>query len=142
MEWLLDVQESTAVFMLGCILVGVVVFGVFIAAYKRKGRVAFFMLPMVLWFIFWLSWRDQRGDAVSRWLRIMDRDGEYELISFGGHNFRGPGSMEWPAGIWNYYQLIENAIGMIVLLLALKLIFKKDKPAITTTESEEPSKPV
>jgi len=134
-EWLeksLDVQESTEFFMVGSILVGVVVFGVFIATYRRKGRFAYLMLPMVLWFIFWLSWRDQRDEALS------------DLLDSTGWNWDGrrPGTMLWPKGVWNIYQLIEHAVGVIVLFLALILIFKKDKPATTTTESEEPPKPV
>jgi len=134
-EWLeksLDVQESTEFFMVGSILVGVVVFGVFIATYRRKGRFAYLMLPMVLWFIFWLSWRDQRDEALI------------DLLHSTGWNWYGrrPGGLAWPGGVWNHYQLIEDAIGVIVLLLALILIFKKDKPAITTTASEEPAKPV
>ena len=135
MEWLdklLDTQESTLFFMVGSILVGVVVFGFFIATYKRKGRVAYLMLPMALWFIFWLSWRDQRDEGLSDLLNSMGWDW------YG----RQPGSMWWPMGVWNHYQLIEDAIGVIVLLLALTLIFTKDKSAITTTESEEPSEPV
>ena len=135
MEWLdelLDAQESTQFFMVGSTLVGVLVFGIFIAAYKRKGRVAYLMLPMALWFIFWLSWRDQRGEDLNDLLNSMGWDW------YG----RRPGGMAWPRGVWNHYQLIEDTIGVIVLLLALTLIFTKDKSAITTTESEEPSEPV
>jgi len=40
------------------------------------------------------------------------------------------------------FEIIPNLIWPIVWFLPLILIFKKDKPAITTTESEEPPKPV
>jgi len=117
MEW----YYATRTF--GAILVGIAVLIVFIAARQRKGRVALLMLPMAFWFMFWLTWQEFRYDHVYAWI--------------GGT--RGSGI---PSNAYLVYGLFEDAFAVVVCMLPLMLIFKKDKPAITGAESEEPPKPV
>jgi hypothetical protein len=115
MEW----YYATRTF--GAILVGIALLIVFIAARQRKGRVALLMLPMAFWFMFWLTWQEFRYDYVHAWI--------------GGNS-------GIPSNAYLVYGLFEDVFAVVVCLLPLMLIFKKDNPAITTTESEEPPKPV
>ena len=97
---------NNPIFLVGSILVGFAVLIVFVAALIRKGRIAFLMLPMALWFIFWLPWWDRRLDRAYSWF---------------SDNYGIPGDS------YLIYLSLEYGIAVIVCLLPLMLIFKKDK---------------
>jgi len=97
---------NNPIFLVGSILVGLAVLIVFVAAIIRKGRVAFLMLPMALWFIFWLPWWDRRLDRAYSWF-----SDNYGI----------------PSDSYFIYLSLEYGIAVIVCLLPLMLIFKKDK---------------
>ncbi|MGY8732087.1 MAG: hypothetical protein ACKVK0_08110 [Pirellulales bacterium] len=97
---------NNPIFLVGSILVGFAVLIVFVAALIRKGRVAFLMLPMALWFIFWLPWWDRRLDRAYSWF-----SDNYGI----------------PSDSYLIYLSLEYGIAVIVCLLPLMLIFKKDK---------------
>ena len=97
---------NNPIFLVGSILVGFAVLIVFVAALIRKGRVAFLMLPMALWFIFWLPWWDRRLDRAYSWF-----SDNYGI----------------PSDSYLIYLSLEYGIAVIVCLLPLMPIFKKDK---------------
>jgi hypothetical protein len=113
------------------LLLGTVASAFFIAAYKRKGRVALLMLPWVLWTLF----MPLRGLIMAL---ISTGIVEQELAN--GGTIGAANSRLFVVRL--IFEIIPNLIWPIVWFLPLILIFKKDKPAITTTESEEPPKPV
>ena len=97
---------NNPIFLVGSILVGFAVLIVFVAALIRKGRIAFLMLPMALWFIFWLPWWDRRLDRAYSWF-----SDNYGI----------------PSDSYLIYLSLEYGIAVIVCLLPLMPIFKKDK---------------
>jgi len=95
---------------IGSIFVGILVLVMFVLTLKRKGTSALLLLPLILWLFFWQSWHASRYDLVAF---LFDYDTPGLRISVA---------------------IVERLITTSVVLLALLLIFKKDKP-----KTEEPS---
>ena len=97
-----------------CVFVGILVLGMFVLAFKRKGRSALLLLPLGLWLPLWWSWAGPR----QTWIYASILDG----------------------GLWDGYYLIWVAAERLgfwtCIVLPFLLIFKKDKP-----KKEEPPKP-
>ena len=102
------------------VFVGILVLVMFVKALERKGRPALLLLPLGLSFIFWSSWYPFR----YRWVYETSRD--YAL-----------------AEILLIFVIFDRLLFLICLLLALLLIFKKDKPKMDELsdglKTEEPS---
>jgi len=108
---------NNPIFLVASVLVGFAVLIVFVAALNRKGRVAFLMLPLALWFLFWLPWWDRRLDRVYSWF-----SDNYGI----------------PNDSYLVYLSIEYGIAVTVCLLPLMLIFKKDKRPPPSTRNALP----
>ena len=102
------------------VFVGILVLVMFVKALERKGRPALLLLPLGLLLTLWASWHPFR----HRWVYEISYD--YEL-----------------AEIFLVYVIFERLLFLICLLLALLLIFKKDKPKMDELsdglKTEEPS---
>ena len=105
------------------LLLGTVASAFFIAAYKRKGRVAFLLLPWVLWTLFmplrFLIMEPIVTGIIEQELAIGDTAQRLAIVRL-------------------IFETIPNLIWPIVWFLPLILIFKKDKSTITATKTETP----
>ena len=108
------------------ILLGTVAFALFIAAYKRKGRVAFVMLPWVLGTLFmplkFLLVEPITAGILEQGLGVSETSERLAIVRL-------------------IFEIIPNIIWPIIWFLPLILIFKKDKPSIPATDPEEPRTP-
>ena len=108
------------------ILLGTAAFAVFIAAYKRKGRVAFVMLPWVLWTLFmplkFLLVEPITSGLLEQELGVSETSQRLAIVRL-------------------IFETIPNIIWPIVWFLPLILIFRNDKPNITVRESMESGMP-
>ena len=105
-RWILNMFTAVV-----SVFVGVLVLVMFVKLLQRKGRSASLLLPLGLLFIFWGSWHPFR----NRWVYGIS----YEFER---------------AEIFLVFVIFEKLLSLACLLLALLLIFKKDK-----VKTEEPS---
>ncbi|MBT4011430.1 MAG: hypothetical protein HOF15_03845 [Planctomycetaceae bacterium] len=121
-------DSELVVLVVWSLLIATIALAFFIVAYKRKGRIAVLMLPLVLFIYSWpLRFLLEKSIVDG----IMQK--EELLVGEMGRQL---------AVVEIIFKSIPNIIMPFLWFLSLLLIFKKDKPAITTTESEEPPKPV
>ena len=114
-NWVWDIFNAVT-----CLFAGGLVLVMFVKLLQRKGRSALLVLPLGLWLTLWSSWHPFR----SRWVFEISYD--YKL-----------------AEIFLGLVIFDRLLFLICLLLALLLIFKKDKPKMDELsdglKTEEPS---
>ena len=103
----------------GCfeLFMGICVGVIMLIAMNRKGGIALFMLPLVLWQVLWASWQSLRSAWLWEWLMNNDFSREWYSTSF----------------------LVGSIFTWMLVFLALIPAMVKDKPKPESSPKAKPS---